>query len=60
MHVTKAQCVNDDTKPAIREALFQVLLVEGDKAVRDLLGVAINQLARVDYPQNWPQLLPEM
>jgi hypothetical protein len=37
-----------------------VLLVEGDKSVRDLLAESVNQLARCDYPSRWPNLLPEV
>ena len=57
--ITRAECVPDPAKPALRDLLFQVLLAEGDKSVRDLLAESVNQLARCDYPTKWPRLLPE-
>jgi hypothetical protein len=42
--ITKEQCVPDPSKPALRDMLFQVLLVEGDKAVRDQLAESVNQV----------------
>ena len=53
-------CVPDASKPPLRDQLFQVLLVEADKSVRDLLAESVNQIARCDYPAKWPKLLPEI
>jgi len=55
-----AACVPDASKPPLRDQLFQVLLVETDKSVRDLLAESVNQIARCDYPSKWPKLLPEI
>jgi hypothetical protein len=55
-----AACVPGPSKPPLRDLLFQVLLVEADKSVRDLLAESVNQIARCDYPHQWPSLLPEV
>jgi hypothetical protein len=49
-----------ESKDVLRETLYQALLKETDASVRALLAESINQIARVDYPQNWPQLLPDI
>ena len=36
------------------------MLVESDSPIRKMLAEAVNQIARTDYPAQWPQLLPEV
>eukprot|EP00618_Florenciella_parvula_P019577 CAMPEP_0119521810 /NCGR_PEP_ID=MMETSP1344-20130328/37389_1 /TAXON_ID=236787 /ORGANISM="Florenciella parvula, Strain CCMP2471" /LENGTH=215 /DNA_ID=CAMNT_0007559817 /DNA_START=32 /DNA_END=676 /DNA_ORIENTATION=- len=52
--------VQETEKPALRELVFQVMLVESDSPIRKMLAEAVNQIARTDYPAQWPQLLPEV
>jgi hypothetical protein len=40
--ITREQCVPEAAKPSLRELLFQVLLVESDKVVRDQLAESVN------------------
>eukprot|EP00614_Pseudopedinella_elastica_P016143 CAMPEP_0172650106 /NCGR_PEP_ID=MMETSP1068-20121228/242126_1 /TAXON_ID=35684 /ORGANISM="Pseudopedinella elastica, Strain CCMP716" /LENGTH=1202 /DNA_ID=CAMNT_0013464469 /DNA_START=137 /DNA_END=3746 /DNA_ORIENTATION=+ len=58
--ITGEKCVPTASKPAIRDLLFQALLVETDKSVRDLLAESVHLLVRTDYPAHWPGLLPDI
>ena len=53
-------CLPAHSKPELRKILFQCLLAEADKPCRDLLAESVNQIARCDYPDLWPQLLPDI
>ncbi|WFC94500.1 hypothetical protein MBRA1_001130 [Malassezia brasiliensis] len=51
--------ISDATKEQIRTQLLQVLH-EADRTIALQAAVAIARIARIDYPNDWPKLIPMM
>ena len=47
-------------KALVRTGLVETLLAEPEKSIRDILAETLHSIAINDFPQNWPELLPNL
>jgi hypothetical protein len=47
-------------KEEYRKYILEGLLMMADRSLRSLLAEAVNQIARVDFPKQWPGLVAEI
>lgn len=50
--------ISPEEKESSKAVLLDVMLVEQDSAIRSMLAETVRTIAGIDYPDNWPQLLP--
>ena len=56
----KSPILSDADKLVVRSKLIECLLSEPDKSIRDLMAETIHSIAIHDYPEKWPELLPQL
>ena len=56
----KSPILSDVDKLVVRSKLIECLLSEPDKSIRDLMAETIHSIAIHDYPEKWPELLPQL
>lgn len=49
-----------DEKSVSRQNLLEALFVTQDNSVRALLAESVSNIARIDFPENWPNLIEEI